>query len=156
MSRNLLAALAFALSSGAAFAQAPSYGPDVTIDQAKKIAAGAIAHAQKNKWSMALAVVDRHGSLVYFEKMDDTQIGSVQVALDKAKTAGMFRRATRSLEERVAKGAVPLLALSGATPITGGVPITVGGKIVGGVGVSGGTGDQDEEVAIAGAKALSM
>jgi uncharacterized protein GlcG (DUF336 family) len=149
-----LAGLALVLSSGVAFAQ--SYGGDVTIAQAKQIATGAIAHAQKNKWNMAVAIVDRHGSLVYFEKMDDTQIGSVQVALDKAKTAGMFRRPTRSLEERVAKGAIPLLALNGATPITGGVPILVGGKVIGGVGVSGATGDQDEEVALAGTKALAM
>jgi uncharacterized protein GlcG (DUF336 family) len=103
---------------------------------------------------MALAIVDRHGFLVYFEKMDDTQTGSVQVALDKAKAAGMFRRPTRAFEEGVAKGRVALLGLTGATPITGGVPIMVGGKVIGGVGVSGGTGDQDEEVAIAGVKGL--
>jgi uncharacterized protein GlcG (DUF336 family) len=149
-----LAALALVLSSGVAFAQ--SYGSDVTIAQAKQIAAGAIAHAQKNKWNMAVAIVDRHGSLVYFEKMDDTQIGSVQVALDKAKASGTFRRPTRAFEEGVAKGRVALLGLTGATPITGGVPIVVGGKIVGAVGVSGATGDQDEEVALAGTKALAM
>jgi uncharacterized protein GlcG (DUF336 family) len=142
------------MSSPIAFAQAPSYGVDVTMEQAKKIAAASIAHAQKNKWPMALAIVDRHGFLVYFEKMDDTQTGSVQVALDKAKAAGMFRRPTRAFEEGVAKGRVALLGLTGATPITGGVPIMVGGKVIGGVGVSGGTGDQDEEVAIAGVKGL--
>jgi uncharacterized protein GlcG (DUF336 family) len=151
-----LAGLAIVLSSGVAFAQAPSYGGDVTISQAKQIAAGAIAHAQKNKWNMAVAIVDRHGSLVYFEKMDDTQTGSVQVALDKAKASGMFRRPTRAFEEGVAKGRVALLGLTGATPITGGVPIVVGGKIIGGVGVSGATGDQDEEVALAGTKSLGM
>ena len=155
-SRSLLAVLGFALSSGVAFAQAPSYGGDVTIAQAKQIAASAIAHAQKNKWNMAVAIVDRHGYLVYFEKMDDTQTGSIQVALDKAKAAGMFRRPTRAFEEGVAKGRVALLGLTGATPITGGVPIVVGGKILGGVGVSGATGDQDEETAIAGTKSLAM
>jgi uncharacterized protein GlcG (DUF336 family) len=149
-----LAGLAFALSSGLAFAQAPSYGNDITIDQAKKIAASAVAHAQKNRWPVAVAIVDRHGFLVYFEKMDDTQTGSVEVALDKAKSAGMFRRPTRVFEEGVAKGRNALLGLKGASTITGGVPVVVGGKVIGGVGVSGATADQDEEVALTGTKSL--
>lgn len=68
----------------------------------------------------------------------------------------MFRRPTRAFEEGVAKGRIAILGLRGATPITGGVPIVVGGKIIGGVGVSGGTADQDEEVALAGAKSLQQ
>ena len=99
---------------------------------------------------MAVAIVDRHGVLVYFERMDDTQIGSVEVALDKARSAGMFRRPTRAFEEGVAKGRVALLGLKGAVTITGGMPIVVGGKVIGGIGVSGALGDQDEETAKAG------
>jgi glc operon protein GlcG len=146
-----LAGVAFALSSSLALGQAPSYGPsDVTLDQAKKMAASSAAHAQKNKWPVAIAVVDRHGLLVYFERLDDTQTGSIDIALDKAKAAAMFRRPTRAFEEGMAKGRIAILGLRGATPITGGVPIVVGGKIIGGVGVSGATADQDEEVAKAG------
>ena len=147
---KFLAAVAFALtlSSGSAWSQ--SYGGDITLDQAKRIAAGAHAHALKNKWPMAIAVVDNHGFLVYFEKMDDTQTASVQIAEDKAKSASMFRRPSRAFEEGMAKGRIAILGLTGATPITGGVPIVAGGKIIGGIGVSGGTSDQDEEVAKAG------
>lgn len=149
--KKSIAGLAFALSAGVAFAQVPSYGDrDVTVDQAKKIVAGSVAHAQKNKWPVAIAVVDRHGFLVYFERMDDTQTGSVDIALDKAKSAAMFRRPTRAFEEGIAKGRNALLGLRGATPITGGVPVMAGGKIIGGVGVSGVTADQDEEIAKAG------
>jgi uncharacterized protein GlcG (DUF336 family) len=147
--------LALALSASVAVAQVPSYGAtDVTLDQAKKIVAGSAAHAQKNKWPVAIAVVDRHGFLVYFERLDDTQTGSVDIALDKAKAAAMFRRPSRAFEEGIAKGRTALLGLRGATPITGGVPIVVGGKIIGGVGVSGVTADQDEEVAKAGLSGL--
>jgi len=143
--------LAFGAFANVGFAQMPSYGPsDVTAEQAKKIVAGAIAHAQKNKWPVAIAVVDRHGFLVYFERMEDTQTLSVQVAIDKAKTSGMSRRPSRVFEEGVAKGRNALLGLGGVTPITGGVPITVGGKVIGAIGVSGVTSDQDEEVAKAG------
>lgn len=149
--RKFVLGLAIGAFTSVASAQMPTYGTsDVTLDQAKKIVAGSLAHAQKNKWPVAIAVVDRHGFLVYFERMDDTQTGSVEIALDKAKTAGMFRRASRVFEEGVAKGRNALLGLKGATPITGGVPIIVGGKVIGGIGVSGVTSDQDEEVAKAG------
>jgi len=144
---NTLAFLAFPMLASA---QAPSYGGTVTLEQAKKIAAGGIAEARKNNWPVAIAIVDNHGFMVYFEKMDDTQTASVQIALDKAKTASMFRRPSRAFEEGMAKGRIALLGLTGATPITGGVPITAGGKVVGGVGVSGVTSDQDEQVAKAG------
>ena len=98
--------------------------------------------------------MDNHGFLVYFEKMDDVQTGSNVIAIDKAKTAAMFRRPSRAFEEGIAKGRNAILGLAGATPITGGVPIVVGGKIIGGVGVSGVTADQDEQVAAAGVAAL--
>ena len=149
--RKLVLGLALSAFATIGFAQVPSYGPsDVTADQAKKIVAGSIAHAKKNGWPVAVAVVDRHGFLVYFERMEDVQTLSVQVAIDKAKTSGMSRRPSRVFEEGVAKGRNALLGLGGVTPISGGVPITVGGKIIGAIGVSGVTSDQDEEVAKAG------
>lgn len=149
--KAMLAGAAFALFGSAALAQMPTYGPtDVSLDQAKKITAAAAAHAVKNKWPVAIAVVDRHGLLVYFERLDDTQTGSIDIAIDKARASATFRRPTRAFEEGIAKGRNALLGLRGATPITGGVPILAGGKVIGAVGVSGVLADQDEEVAKAG------
>ena len=132
----------------------PPYGPDVTLEQAKKIAAGAAAESQKNGWRMAIAVVDNHGMLVYFERMPDTQTASVQVALDKAQAAAMFRRPTKAFEDGIAKGRTALLGLRGATPIEGGLPIMVNGKVIGGIGVSGANSDEDAAAAVAGLKLL--
>ena len=134
----------------------PSYGPDINIATAKKVAAGALAEATKNNWPVAIAIVDTHGFLVYFEKVDDTQSASPNIALEKARTSAMTRRPTRVFTDVIAKGGggLAILGLPGIAPNTGGVPIVVGGKIVGAIGVSGVTGDQDEQIAIAGAKAL--
>jgi uncharacterized protein GlcG (DUF336 family) len=132
----------------------PPYGPDVTLEQAKKIAAGTAAESQKNGWRMAIAVVDNHGMLVYFERMPDTQTASVQVALDKAQAAAMFRRPTKAFEDGIAKGRTALLGLRGATPIEGGLPIMVNGKVIGGIGVSGANSDEDAAAAAAGLKLL--
>jgi glc operon protein GlcG len=132
----------------------PPYGPDVTLEQAKKIAAGVVAESQKNSWRMAIAVVDNHGMLVYFERMPDTQTASVQVALDKAQAAAMFRRPTKAFEDGIAKGRTALLGLRGATPIEGGLPIMVNGRVIGGIGVSGANSDEDAAAATAGLKLL--
>jgi glc operon protein GlcG len=132
----------------------PPYGPDVTLEQAKKIAAGAAAESQKNGWRMAIAVVDNHGMLVYFERMPDTQTASVQVALDKAQAAAMFRRPTKAFEDGIAKGRTALLGLRGATPIEGGLPIMANGRVIGGIGVSGANSDEDAAAAVAGLKLL--
>jgi len=132
----------------------PPYGTDVTLEQAKKIAAGAAAESQKNGWRMAIAVVDNHGMLVYFERMPDTQTASVQIALDKAVAAATFRRPTKAFEDGIAKGRTALLGLRGATPIEGGLPIMVGGKVIGGIGVSGANSDEDAAAATAGLKLL--
>lgn len=103
---------------------------------------------------MAVAIVDNHGFLVYYERMDDTQTGSVGVALDKAKTSALYRGPTKALEDAIVKGRVTLLSLSGATPIEGGLPIMVDGKVIGGIGVSGMNSDQDAQAAQAGLNAL--
>ena len=134
----------------------PPYGQEIKLEQAKQIAAGAAAESKKNGWRMAIAVVDNHGFLVYYERMDDTQTASVQVALDKAKAAAMYRRPTKAFEDGIAKGRVALLGLTGATPIEGGVPIMVGGKVIGGIGVSGANSDQDAAAATAGLKAAGL
>ena len=132
----------------------PPYGSEVTLEQAKKIAAGAAAESQKNGWRMAIAVVDNHGFLVYFERMPDTQTASGQVAIDKAMAAAMYRRPTKAFEDGIAKGRNALLGLRGATPIEGGIPVMFGGKVIGGIGVSGANAEQDAAAAAAGLKLL--
>ncbi len=87
-----------------AASQTMSYGPNISIDTAKKIAGPAIAEARKNNWNMAIAIVDTAGDLVYFEKMDDTQIGSVQVAQSKARSAARFKRPTKAFQDALAAG----------------------------------------------------
>jgi len=150
--KSIVQAAGFALCALlAAHAAAQSYGPPaLDLATAKKIAAGAAAEATKNSWRVAIAIVDTHGALVYYEKLDDTQTGSVAIALDKARAGAMFRRASRTFEERVNKGGPSLLGLQGATPSSGGLPIVIGGRVVGGIGLSGATGDQDEQCAAAG------
>jgi uncharacterized protein GlcG (DUF336 family) len=130
--------------------QRPGYGPSVTTAQAKKIAAGIVAECQKNNWNIAVAVVDPHGSLVYFERMEDTQYASMDIAIGKAKAAATYRRPTRAFADAISKGAVAVMTLPGIFASPGGVPIFVGGKVTGAVGVSGVTGDQDEQCAKAG------
>jgi glc operon protein GlcG len=149
--------LSIALFAAAAAAQErPPYGPDVSLEQAKQIAAGAAAESRKNGWRMAIAVVDNHGFLVYFERMEDSQTSAVHLAIDKSRTAAMFRRPSKVFEDGVAKGRVALLGLTGAMPIEGGIPIMAGGKVIGGVGVSGANADQDAQAAAAGLKAAGL
>jgi glc operon protein GlcG len=132
------------------------YGNPINADTAKRAAAAAIAEARKNNFTMAIAVVDTAGNLVYFEKMDGTQIASVNIAVDKARSAAMFKRPTKALQDTLAGGGAGLrmLSLQGAVPVEGGVPIIAEGKIIGAIGASGGTSDQDGVVAGAGANAV--
>lgn len=131
----------------------PGYGPPLNIGTAKKIAAGTLAECQKNGWNVAVAVVDPHGSLMYFERMEDTQYASMDIAIGKAKAAATYRRPTRVFMDVINK-APATATLPGVMASPGGVPIFVDGKIVGAVGVSGVTGDQDEQCAKAGISGL--
>jgi glc operon protein GlcG len=154
--RQLLLVIPIVLVSLSLFAQTEQYGPPITADTAKKVAAAAIAEARKNNWTMAIAIVDPNGTLVYFEKMDNTQNGSVNVAQDKARAAALFKRPTKSFQDTLAAGGdgLRILSLQGAVPVDGGIPIIVAGKIIGAVGASGGTSAQDGQVAKAGADAV--
>ena len=133
-----------------------SYGPSITLNVAKTAAAAAIAEARKNTWDMAVAIVDTAGSLIYFEKMDDTQAGSVAVAQTKARSAALFKRSTKAFQDTLAAGGEGLrvLGLVGAVPVEGGLPLFIDGKIAGAIGVSGGTSGQDGQCAQAGVAAL--
>jgi uncharacterized protein GlcG (DUF336 family) len=156
MKQILFAAAALVVCAMPATSQTMSYGPNINVETAKKLAAPAIAEARKNNWNMAIAIVDTAGDLVYFEKMDDTQAGSVQIAQSKARSAARFKRPTKAFQDALAAGGegLRLLALEGAVPVEGGVPLVSGGKIVGAIGASGGTSQQDGVVAQAGASAL--
>jgi glc operon protein GlcG len=154
---SLLLTLMFALCAPFALAQMPNpYGAPIGVEDAKKAAAAALAEARKNNWAMAVAVTDIGGDLVYFEKMDGTQTGSVNVALGKARSAALFKRPTKVFQDIVAGGGsgIRILGLEGAVPVEGGVPLVMDGKIVGAIGLSGAASDQDGQCARAGADAL--
>lgn len=138
-------------------AQAPTpYGAPISLENAKKAAAPALAEAVKNHWNMAVAIVDPSGNLVYYEKMDDTQLGSANVATDKARSAALFKRPTKVFQDALAAGGdgLRLLKIRGAVPVEGGIPLVMEGKIVGAIGVSGGASAQDGQCAKAGADAI--
>ena len=128
------------------------YGLAIGIVAAKKVAAAALAEAARNNWAMAVAIVDTAGDLIYFERMDATQVGSVTIAIDKARSAARFKRPTTAFQDILAAGGegVRVLGLAGAVPVEGGIPLVMDGKIVGAVGVSGGTSAQDSQCGKAG------
>jgi uncharacterized protein GlcG (DUF336 family) len=128
----------------------------INAESAKKAAAAALAEARKNNWTMAAAIVDTAGDLVYFEKLDGTQAASVNIAVDKARSAARFKRPTKALQDVLAAGGdgLRLLALQGAVPVEGGLPLLMDGKIVGAIGLSGGTSQQDGQCAKAGADSV--
>ena len=128
----------------------------LTLDGAKRIMAAAEAEAAKNKWTVAIAIVDEAGELVAFHKIDETQAGSIDIAIGKARTAARMKRPTKALEDAVAGGRTVFLAVDGLVPLEGGVPTTVEGRVVGAVGVSGVTSQQDAQVAQAGIAALGV
>ena len=132
------------------------YGPPISLETAKKIAPAALAEARKNGWTMAVAVVDPAGDLVYFERMDNTQLGSVSTAINKARSAARFKRPTKAFQDMVAAGGEGMraLGLDGAMVVEGGVPLVIDGKIVGAIGASGGTSAQDGQCARAGAESV--
>ena len=149
----LLAALASGLR---AQAPAPDYGAPIPLADAKRVLVAAQAEAVKNKWNVAIAIVDSGGHLVAYERLDSTQYGSVEVALEKARSAAAFRRPTKAFQDAVAGGGegLRMLKLPGGMPIEGGLPLVIGGKIVGAIGVSGVTSAQDGQIAAAGVAGL--
>jgi uncharacterized protein GlcG (DUF336 family) len=152
---TIACALTLALSVSTATAQQrPPYGQAINLETAKKVGAAAAAEAKKNSWNVAIAIVDNHGLLVYYEMLDDTQTASAAVAIEKAKTSATYRRPTKEFEDGIAGGRNAILGLPGVTPIEGGIPIVVGGKMIGAVVVSGVNSPQDAQIARAGLDAL--
>ncbi len=128
----------------------------LSLDVARQVAAAAEKHARENQWNVCIAIVDDGGHLVYFQRMDGTQTGSVVVSQRKAQTAIAFKRPTKVFEEGVAGGRTALVALPGAVPLEGGIPLTVDGQMIGAIGISGVTAQQDGMIAQAGVDALAV
>ena len=123
----------------------------LTLGLAKRLVAAAEAEAKKRGATVVIAVVDDGGQLILLERLDDTQVASVEVGIGKARTAAIFRRPSKVFEDQVREGRVAALALPGATPLQGGVPIVFEGKVIGAIGVSGNTPQEDEDIAKVGA-----
>ena len=125
----------------------------LSLSAAKKIAESAEVEALKRGSNVVIAVVDDGGHLLVLERLDDTQVASVEVAIGKARTAAIFRRPSKEFEDQIRNGRVAALALPGATPLQGGIPIVFEGKVIGAIGVSGNTPQEDEDIAKVGASA---
>ena len=121
----------------------------ITLEAAKAMMAAGEAEARKNGWNVCIAIADANGELIMFQKIDDTQNGSIAVSQGKARAAALFKRPSRALEELIAGGKTAFLAVEGIVPLQGGVPVVADGKVIGAVGVSGVTSAQDEQVAMA-------
>lgn len=127
----------------------------ITLNVAKKIAAAAEAEANRRHLTAVIVVVDDGGHPLLLQRLDNTQVASVEVGIGKARTAAIFRRPSRDFEEQIKEGRVAALALPGATPLQGGIPIVLDGKVIGAIGVSGESPQEDEDVAKAGAAAAA-
>jgi glc operon protein GlcG len=157
LARKLVFSLLFFFCALTASGQMPNpYGAPISLEDAKKAAAPALAEARKNNWTVAVAIVDPGGNLVYYEKMDNTQLGSAQFSISKARSAALFERPTKAFQDAVAGGGLGLrvLRVEGAVAVEGGIPLVMDGKIVGAIGVSGDTSEHDSQCAKAGADTL--
>lgn len=126
----------------------------LTLAAVKQMVNAAETEAVRNNWAVSIAVVDDHGTLLAFRRMDGASLPSVEISQGKAGTAARFRRPTKALSDQVTEGRLVLLSLDGVTLLQGGLPITADGVVIGGIGVSGVTSEQDEMVAAAGLAAL--
>lgn len=150
MRKVILSLLCVSLVSGMELATRKA----LTLSAAKAMAAAAEAEARKNNWNVVICVVDEGGHLLYLQRMDETQLASVEIAQGKARTAVMYKRPTKAMEEAVTGGRTVIMRLPGALPVEGGLPVTVDGKIIGAIGVSGVMSSQDGQIAQAGLAVL--
>ena len=126
----------------------------LTLEGAKVLAEAAEAEARANNWEIVLAISDAGGHLLYLQRMDGVQLGSIEVALRKARTASIYRRPTKAFTDRLEGGLQSTLGIPDAIPLEGGLPIIVNDQVIGGVGVSGVRPEQDAQIAQAGISAL--
>ena len=151
-----IAMLAALPAPGQAQTTPPPYGPPIGIENARKVMAAAEAEAGKNNWAVVIAILDSGGHVVMLHRADNVQLSSIDISQGKAKTALMFKRPTKVLDDAISSGGVGLrfLALKDIVPLEGGLPIVVDNKIVGAIGVSGVLSAQDAQIARAGIDAL--
>ena len=145
-----------ALLYGAALRAELPTEPVLTLEVALRIADAAKEEALKRGSTVVIVVVDEGGYPIVLERLNDTQVASVEVGIGKARTAAIFRRPSKVFEDQVKNGRIAALALPGATPLQGGIPIEYKGKVIGAIGVSGNTPSEDEDIAIAGAAAAAQ
>jgi uncharacterized protein GlcG (DUF336 family) len=132
------------------------FGAPISADRAQSLVQAGIAEATKRGWPEAFAVVDTHGDLVTFLRMDGAQLASIAIAQHKARTAARYRRPTRAFEDAVQKfGFNYVMTLDDAIASRGGIPLVEDGKIIGAVGCSGATGSQDEVLCMAAAASIN-
>lgn len=124
------------------------------LEAAERIVDAAHARAVEDNWNVVIVIVDSGGHLLYLKRMDGTQVGSVEVAIQKAKTSVYFKRPSKVFQDGVAAGNTSLLNLPDVLPLEGGLPIEYEGNIIGAIGVSGVTAQQDGIIAAAGVEAL--
>ena len=153
---SLLVAAVLTFTAATALAQAPPpYGAPITLEQAKKVMAGAEAEAKKNNWPVVIVILDAGGQPVMLQRLDNAQWGSVDIAKEKARASVALRRPTKALQDLIAQGGANLRLLNlGYSVLEGGIPIVVDGKLIGGIGVSGVTSQQDAQIGQAGIDAL--
>ena len=157
MNRSLfvrVATIALAITMSRAASAQVVQQPVLSLDAAKRVIAAAEAEARKQQWTVAIAVVDPSGGLIAFERLEDTQPASLDVAIAKARSAARFKRPTKALADAVAAGRVALVGVDGVIALEGGLPILVNGKVVAAIGVSGMSSEQDGVVAKAGADVI--
>lgn len=158
---GVLGALLYASPAFSVDANVPAGGKSIkqkyslTLDGAKKAAAAAEAEALKNGWNVVIAIVDDGGNLLFLQRLDGTQASSSETASRKARTAALFKRPTKALEDAVAGGRVALLSLPNVTPLEGGLPLVYKGEVIGAIGVSGAQSSQDAQVAKVGVDTLA-
>src|ERR1044071_7726710 len=128
----------------------------LTLEAAKTVVAAAEAEAVKRGSTVVIVVVDDGGHVLLLERLNDSEVASVDVGIGKARTAAIFRRPSKEFEDQIREGRVAALALPGATPLQGGVPLVAGGQVVGAIGVSGNTPQEDEDIAKAGAAVFAQ
>ena len=153
---SLAVAVAVVFTAALASAQGPApYGPAISLEQAKKVMAGAEAEAKKNNWPVVIAILDSGGQLVMLQRLDNAQWGSIDIAKEKARSSVALRRPTKALQDLIGQGGANLRLLTiGYSVLEGGIPIIADGKIIGGIGVSGVTSQQDAQIGQAGIDAL--
>src|SRR4029078_9320146 len=155
MFRTIVATAVVAAAPVVLRAELPSK-PVLTLEAATRVGAAAYAEAVKRGATVVIVVVDDGGHVVFLERLNDTQVASVDVGIGKARTAAIFRRPSKVFEDQIRDGRVAALTLPGATRLQGGLPLEVNGRVIGAIGVSGNTPQEDEDIAKAGAAALTM